>query len=127
MIKIWTVQLCWHRYAKSQDIHVLNITAATGIQAFAPDYRALWRYKYNEINDIEYTRLYIERMQHSLKSFPEEWDKLGQHERVAVACYCTAGKFCHRHLFVPLMENKLEALGLECEYMGELAPPPKEK
>lgn len=126
-VQIWTMQMARRHQAKAEDIHLLDITVMTGIGAFAPDKRALWRYKYNEIDSIEYTRLYIERMQWSQKEFPEVWDKLDQHERVAVACYCRAGDFCHRHLFVPLMENTIKAKGGESVYMGELLPPESSK
>lgn len=122
-VEIWTMQMGTRHYAAREGIHLLDITVKTGIKAFAPEWRSLWRYKYNEIDATEYTRLYLERMMYTQEKLPEAWNALDQHERVGVACYCPSGDFCHRHLFVPLMENRLRALGHEGKYMGELKRP----
>lgn len=123
MYHIWTMQMARWRLAKMQDIQILDITAKSGVDAFAPNYHDVMRYKYNEIDEIEYTRIYNERMAASKVQRPKDWEGLKKHERVALACYCRPDHFCHRHLFAPMMKEYLEAQGLTVSMEGELMPP----
>lgn len=124
-IHIWTVQISNHRVAKQEGIHLLDITAKSGIPQFAPEYRQVMRYKYKEIGEVEYTQLYEERMRYSLKTYPKVWEMLKDHPRVALACYCTPGNFCHRRLFADMMAKYLESEGYRAKKEGELLPPDK--
>ena len=123
-IHIWTVQVPRHRMVRRMGIHFLDITAKSGVQAFAPEFRQVMRYKNGEINELEYTRLYDDRMEYSLVNYPEMWAKLKEHRKVALACYCAPNTFCHRRLFSTMMKNYLQGQGLQVVEEGELIPPP---
>lgn len=125
-VHIWTVQISNHRVAKREGIYLLDTTAKSGVPQFAPEYRQVMRYKCGEINEVEYTEMYEERMRFSLRTYPAVWEKLKSHPRVAVACYCSPGKFCHRHLFTDMMAKYLEREGYRPVKEGELLPPSKE-
>lgn len=122
VIEIWTMQLGQWRKARARDIHVLNITAmgSGGIDAFAPDPDEVTRYKRGETSEDDYTDLYLARMKRTKILQPEKWAQLNKMERVAVACYCRRGVFCHRHLFTPLMKENLVERGYEVVLHGEI-------
>lgn len=92
----------------------------SGVKAFAPDFAAVMAYKRGEMSEEEYTARYLEKMGHSRVENKRAWDYLETYPRLAAACYCKAGVFCHRHLFVQLAKTHLESYGLEVELMGEL-------
>lgn len=118
--QIYTIQLGSWRIAEAQQIKLLNTTAASGIKAFAPDFAHVMAYKRGEMDEATYTEHYLEKMERSRIENLRIWDYLETYPRLAVACYCKAGQFCHRHLFAPLAKAHLESYGLEVELMGEL-------
>jgi hypothetical protein len=107
-INIWTIQLGQRRIAEKRGIKILDITAKSGIRAFAPLFSDVMAYKNGIMSEESYTEVYKYRMEESRKRFPNTWRQLWSEENVAVACYCRAGVFCHRHLFVPMMKKFLE-------------------
>lgn len=121
-IEIWTVQLARWRLVRQLGLALLDITVKSGVKAFAPDWEFLMAYKRGEIDQAEYTRLYLERMEESKRRFPKTWEGLATHPKVALACYCQAGAFCHRLLFRDLMEQHLKDQGLDVTLQGELTP-----
>ncbi len=124
-ISVWTMQMGRRWQAKAEDIHVLDITVKSGVRMFAPDWNSVLSYKNHEIGELEYANRYNHRMLRSQQTNPEAWDKiLTAHPRVALACYCRPGAFCHRHLFRTLMKDYLTAKNVEVIDMGELVPPP---
>lgn len=120
--QIWTIQLGRWRLARDLGIHMLDITAKSGIRAFAPDYAKVMEYKAGEVSEEEYTRLYLARMEESRERFPRRWEQLKEFEKVALACYCRAGVFCHRLIFRDLMKDYLEEAGHEVVLTGEVLP-----
>lgn len=120
-IEVWTIQLGKWRLAKQREIALLNITAGSGVQAFAPDFELVKRFKRHEMSEDDYTDEYVRRMAQSRKLFPKIWEQLNDKDQVALACYCRAGDYCHRRLFVPLMKSYLqEEHDRELTYKGEL-------
>lgn len=117
---LWTIQLSNWRLAKQQDVFLLNTTAKSGLQPFAPEYSNVMAYKRGELTEQEYTVRYWEKMQLSQQQYPKHWARLKHYPRVAVACYCRAGAFCHRHLFVELAKTYLEQAGHTVILKGEL-------
>lgn len=108
------------RLAKERGIFLLDITAKSGVKAFAPDYATVMQYKREEVSEDAYTKLYLERMADSRQRYPIRWSCLEHREELALACYCKAGVFCHRHLFKTLMQQYLEEKGHSVLQMGEL-------
>lgn len=117
--QLWTVQI--YRAAKlgEQSIHLLDTTAKSGVSAFAPAFSDVMAYKAGRLSKEQYTDIYVKRMIESRRDNPVEWFQLQDHKKVAVACYCAPGKFCHRHLFIKDHQAHLESLGHEVQLMGE--------
>lgn len=123
MYQIWTLQIPRARHVKDPEIHLLDTTAKSGIPAFAPFMNDVMRYKDGHLSEAMYTDIYLRKMRDSRKDHPGIWKQLLKHKKVAVMCYCTPGKFCHRHLFAPLMKQYLEEAGHTVELKGELNGP----
>jgi hypothetical protein len=117
---IWTVQMSKWRLVKERGIAFLDITAKSGIAAFAPDFNDVMRYKRGELFEGEYTKIYLERMARSKIVCPRYWRSLNRRPEIALACYCKAGVFCHRHLFKKLMQEELEQQGFTVIQEGEI-------
>jgi len=119
-INIWTIQMAQHRLASKAGIYLLDTTAKSGVPQFAPDYSNVILFKNNQITKEEYTSRYETKMRWSFRGYPEVWETLKQHENVAVACYCAAGEFCHRHLFAKMMQAYLVKYRFNVNMVGEL-------
>lgn len=120
MIHIYTLQLSKWRLAQRQDIHILNITAKSGLQCFAPDKENLWAYKAGEMTEDEYTKRYLEKMRRCYVQYRNEWNRLEGFEKMAITCYCPAGEYCHRHLFKDCLTKYFDAKNIGYEDHGEL-------
>lgn len=119
-IKIYTVQIAQWRLCKALGIPMIDTTAKSGYPCFAPDMARVWDYKKGRITDSEYTKLYIEKMVESQALYPDRWEELKGYESFALACYCRAGEFCHRHLLFAIVQKYLEAHGIEVVPGGEI-------
>lgn len=121
--QIWTLQISRARKVADREIHLLDTTVKSGNRLFAPSWEMVMGHKEGTISDAEYTATYLARMAKSRLEHPAGWATLLDHTKVAVMCYCTPGKFCHRHLFVPIMKQYLEDQGHTVQLMGELNAP----
>lgn len=121
VIEIWTMQLGKWRLAKANNIPILDITAKSGHNQFAPDFSKVMDYKQRLIDEESYTTAYLERIDYIKKKHPSSWDILTTRPKVALACYCKKDVFCHRHLFLVVMEDYLVEKGIAPKYMGELS------
>jgi len=119
-IMIYTIQMGSWRLAAERKIKMLDITAKSSNPCFAPDYSVVMDYKNGKISESEYTELYTQRMRNSLRHNPSEWEKLKDFDTVAIACYCKPDTFCHRHLFVAMMQKYLEATNYAVQLLGEI-------
>lgn len=118
---IYTIALSQWRKAKEEGIELVDITVKSGIQTFAPEPAVLWAYKRGEVSDDQYTDLYIKRMREQFRARPEAFEEfLNKEGKVAVACYCPAGKFCHRHLFIDFIKAIGDDNGYTLKYCGEI-------
>ena len=108
------------RLAKSRNIEVIDITAKSGIAAFAPDFALVMQYKQNLITEAAYTEAYTLRMRESLKSNSAVWASLLNPTEKAFACYCPADCFCHRLLFATMYRRYALSKGVSTVYRGEL-------
>lgn len=120
MIHIWTLQLSRWRLAKKEGIHILNITAKSGIACFAPEMNLVMQYKNGQMGEAEYTEAYLEKMRRCYVQYRNEWERLQGIEKMAITCYCPAGQYCHRHLFKGCLTKFLDKKGTEYEDHGEL-------
>ena len=124
-MKWYTIAIPQWRKAKALGIELMDITVKSGDQRFAPFDDVLWAYKRGQVTDEDYTTIYQGKLQSLLRSDPSAIEALldpeaGETESRAVACYCTAGKFCHRHIWIDFMRDVAEDNGIHFEYCGEI-------
>lgn len=123
-ITLYTVQLSRWRLVRELGITLLDITAKSGTPAFAPLFDDVMAYKRGDLSEEEYTKRYMGRMRHSRREQPKEWERVKTlSDKIALACYCKAGVFCHRHIFKDLISDYLKDGHLEVKYAGELLSP----
>ena len=108
------------RKAKDLGIVLCDITAKSGLKPYAPDFADVMAYKRGELSEEEYTKIYLDRMARSKIRFPKRWETLKNESHIAFACYCKVDAFCHRHLFISLVKEYLEAENYEVILMGEI-------
>ena len=120
-MKLYTISMSQWRKAKALDIELVDITVKSGIKSFAPEKSLVWAYKNGEVSEERYTELYVERVLHELTVSPSVFQTLlDKDHSIAVACYCKAGVFCHRHIFVKLLSDIAEDNGYDIEHCGEI-------
>jgi uncharacterized protein YeaO (DUF488 family) len=119
-IAIWTIQMARWRLAKERNIFLLDITVKSGVAEFAPSWECLRAYKQGTMPEDQYTAEYLERMSNSKERNPKHWARLSAYPRIALACYCPADAYCHRHLFKALMALHINVQGHPVVQMGEL-------
>lgn len=121
---IWTIQMARWRLPRELGIPLMDITAKSGIQAFAPTWENLNAYKRGEMSEFEYSRRYFDKVIPTLSTHPQEWAKLEHSKNLTLACYCQAGRYCHRHLFAVLATTYLQSKGHRVLFMGEMVEHP---
>ena len=90
--------------ANEYDLHTLIL---------APDSDTLWAYKNEYIDNQEYTRQYLEKLNKLLDNGTLESiiDNLKAHDKVLLLCYEGKYKFCHRHILADFL-NEHFTLGI---------------
>jgi hypothetical protein len=121
-IELYTVQMSQWRLVKKRNIKFADITFKSGIFYFAPDARNVMAYKTGTMSEEEYTKEYLAKMEYSLKLYPKAWGHLKTHPKIAFACYCKPGAFCHRLLFTELVKNYLQQNNYTVVVRGEILP-----
>ena len=119
-MQLWTIQLARWRIAEKQNIPLIDTTAKSGIHTFAPLWSDVKAYKEGILSEVEYTDRYLELMRQSYRRTPDVWHSLIARDQVAIACYCTPGKFCHRHLLKDILDKLCTHRQISFEYRGEL-------
>lgn len=119
-MELYTIQLGQWRRAKEQGILVLDTTWRNGDVAFSPIKDIVHGYKYSGMSEEQYTFRYHELLDEKIVEHRKAWDHLITLPKVAVACMCRAGVFCHRHVLVPRIVSYGEGRGVVIEYKGEL-------
>lgn len=121
MLTLYTIAIPQWRKAKEKNIELFDITVKSGYKPFAPYDDVLWAYKRGEVSDEEYTRLYLEKLRKRFIEAPEDFEAfLGRPGPLAIACYCKAGKFCHRHLFIEFISQVAQDNEYDLVYDGEI-------
>jgi len=118
---VYTIAIPQWRKARDRGIELFDITVKSGFEPFAPYKDVLYAYKRGEVTDDQYTEIYLKKLTERFREAPEDFQ--GFLERtgpLAVACYCTAGKFCHRHLFIRYMRQIADDNGYHLNYKGEI-------
>lgn len=72
---------------------------------FAPTPSMLLGYKSGNCNVDEYTRLYENLMNESIKKNPSIWNYVLDQEKIVLVCFCKKTEFCHRFLLAEKLKN----------------------
>lgn len=118
-MELYTIQMGQWRRCAPLGIHFVDTTFKKET-AFSPTKWMVHSYKYGSMSQDEYAELYNDILNQSQETSPEEWAALFEHGKVAIACMCRAGVFCHRHLCVLKIQAYAVEKGLDCVYMGEI-------
>lgn len=125
-MELWTIQLSHWREAKSRSIALLDTTAKSGDEVFAPTWDLVNQFKNGDIDWVTYRRRYYGLMRRSYKEHKLHWKQTMKKPRLAVGCFCPPGEGpitecqCHRYLLVDIFEKTCKSLELPFEYKGEL-------
>jgi len=114
-MELYTCRVADKALCQTRRITFLDTTVKSGVLAFAPTWEMVWSIKntYNAPQAVRaaaqeaYTQAYQVAMQASQKTHKPAWDALKKYTRLAIACYCPDGQFCHRHLFADILEDYL--------------------
>lgn len=117
---VHTIQLAQWRKLKDSSIPLINTTVKSGIPALAPSWDIVMGIKSGEITEAEYTKSYLELLAASVVKNPEVWRSLLEYEELAFSCYCSKGKFCHRHLLATFFKEYGESRGDVITLAGEI-------
>lgn len=115
-----TIQLSQWRKIKDTDIELIDTTVKSGIEAFAPTWDMVQSVKDGSLSEEEYSSLYKQKMIRSYMTNQLVWNSLINKDKVAIACYCKPGDFCHRHLLVKYLKKLCEHNEIEFVYAGEI-------
>lgn len=101
-MEVYTYQIAQWRLVKKlvPDVLVIDTTVKSGIKQLAPTWDMVIAIKEGRITEEKYTRLYHRILDYSRRVYPEFWAALLRQPKVAIGCYCSRGKFCHRLLLV---------------------------
>jgi uncharacterized protein YeaO (DUF488 family) len=120
VLEVFTIQISRHRLLRRTDIEFFDCTVKSGDKIFAPTTELLWAYKCGHLTAAEYTDRYYRLCRQRFRKDPQPWLALLGKGRVALACYCRDGAFCHRHLLVDILEKLCRSEGIRFYYGGEV-------
>lgn len=119
-MKAYTVQLAQWRVCRDLGIPLLDTTVRSGDPVFMPGWGIVTGVKNGDITEDEYTSEYLTMMRESYKLNSSRWHEVMRMEKVAFACYCRTGAFCHRHLLIDIFAKLCRHEGVPFSYEGEL-------
>lgn len=119
-MKLWTIQLGQWRLADKRKIPLINTTVMSGCRWLAPTWDMVKSHKLGIYSDEDYIFRFVPMMVLSQHVNRQEWLALIAQDEVAIACYCSAGAFCHRRLLIEILKEFCEQEGVEFTYLGEL-------
>jgi uncharacterized protein YeaO (DUF488 family) len=120
VVTIYTAQIAQWRRCKAQGIELIDTTVKSGSPIFAPTWEIVMGVKSGEISEARYTEVYHQLMRRSFVEHKDEWLALLSKEKIAIACYCKAGAFCHRHLLVEYLIAACRYFKIEYTLGGEV-------
>lgn len=118
-MKLYTAQMSGWRKAEKLGIPFVDVTVKSGDKMFAPTWDFLMEYKSDQDED-KYISKFTPLMRKNYLNNKQYWLDFLSQEEVVIACYCKAGKFCHRHLLVDIFEKICNHEGIGFERGGEL-------
>lgn len=119
-MELWTIQMGKWRKAKAQEIEIFDITLKSGNRFFAPSPDLFTRTRAGLVSPEQYVEQFHALMRERWRDYPQGWDSLFQHDRVALACYCPNGAVCHRYLIKDYALKVALRRGIDVTYLGEI-------
>lgn len=119
-LNVYTVQLAQWRKVNGAGIQLLDTTVKSGDKAFAPTWEMVRDIKENKITMDDYATKYKDLMRLSLFNYPNKWENLLAKGSIALACYCPAGVFCHRHILKCFIKHECEIRKIQFIDKGEI-------
>lgn len=121
-MRLRTAQMSLWRQAKASGIFFLDTTVKTGDSVFAPTWELVRAIKSGMIDEREYTDQYLALMRGSYTEHKNRWIGICNMSEVILACYCSAGSFCHRHILARCLEGVCRSNHISFELAGEYQP-----
>ena len=134
-MEVITIQMSKRYQAQRFGLELVDTTVKSGLRLFAPTWDIVMGHKrgklqpgdddskylrYAPIDDAQYTEIYNAMMRRSWNEHREEWlTFMRQEQPLALACYCPAGVFCHRHLLRRIFQHLAPAHDIPFRYYGE--------
>lgn len=126
-MKLYTLQMAKWRKAAALNVPVLDTTVKSGEKTFAPSWEIVRAVKdgislsgFHLSPEEDYTQRYKLIMTDSWKQNQQRWLEVANMESVALMCYCTHGKFCHRYLLIDYFKAVCAKYNIPFEYCGEI-------
>lgn len=104
-MELYTIQIAKWRLAKKQNIEFIDTTVKSGVAWLAPTWDIVSNVKDGTITPEQYTEVYNRLMIESMFRHESDWYDLLNKNKVAIACYCADGNFCHRHILKRIIKN----------------------
>lgn len=118
-VEIWTIQMAQWRALEGTGIVLIDTTVKSGLKAFAPAWDMVLGHKDGSMSNERYTELYQGLMRSSWREQPQAWLDLLAKPKIALACYCKPGNFCHRHILASYLLAAGQAMGKTVVLRGE--------
>lgn len=118
-VEIWTIQMAQWRTLEGTGIVLIDTTVKSGLKAFAPAWDMVLGHKDGSMSNERYTELYQGLMRSSWREQPQAWLDLLAKPKIALACYCRPGNFCHRHILASYLLAAGQAMGKTVVLRGE--------
>ncbi|BEG72421.1 hypothetical protein [Pseudomonas phage vB_PaeM_PS119XW] len=114
-MNVYTYQIAKWRKVRQKHIFPLDTTIKSGEELLAPTWNMVMGHKAGAITDEQYEDAYMDILSERYAAFPDYFEWLTELDKVALGCYCPAGKFCHRHILVKFLKEITEV-----NYLGEI-------
>lgn len=122
-MELFTIQVAKWRLLKDSGIEFMDTTVKSNPYGlFSPTWEIVLGVKSGQISEEEYSKAYkrliLERWKD--RDLRLEFFEFLDKPRVAIACFCPPGKFCHRVLLVELLRDLHIFLNRPFQYSGEI-------
>lgn len=120
-MKLYTIQIARYRKAIALGVLFEDTSIKTGKSEFMPTWDMVMGHKQGTISDEQYTEMYYDLMRQRYRANRQRWLAfLRNNPTLAIGCFCTPGKFCHRLLLKDIFQKICERNNIPFEYAGEI-------
>lgn len=102
---IYTYQIGQYRRLMDRGVVLVDSTVKSGHVQLAPTWDIVMGVKKGHITEAQYTEQYLRLLDYYWFNSPDFFEELLQIPNFAIGCYCTPGKFCHRHILAKFLSH----------------------